>query len=120
MQPDSTITEGIKLSSEAEKTRREFLQEAVRQDPDNTFARYGLAMELAKTDAGAAWDHFEHLLTHHPEYTATYYQAGMFLLNQGRTEEARSVLSAGVEAAGRQGDKHAQGELQAALDDLGT
>lgn len=106
------------MSSEAEKTRREFLKEAVVQDPDNTFARYGLAMELAKSDPGSAWTHFEHLLTHHPEYTATYYQAGMFLLNQGRTEEARKVLSAGVATAGRQNDKHAQGELQAALDDL--
>jgi len=101
-----------------EKSRREFLEDAVGQDPDNTFARYGLAMELAKTDPGTAWTHFEHLLKHHPEYTATYYQAGMFLLNQGRTEEAGKVLSAGVEAAGRQGNKHAQSELQAALDEL--
>lgn len=108
------------MSSEAEKTRREFLEEAVRQDPDNAFARYGLAMELAKSDGEAAWSHFEYLLAHHPEYTATYYQAGMFLVNQGRTGEARKVLSAGVDAAGRQGNKHAQGELQAALDDLGT
>ena len=106
------------MSPEAEKTRREFLEEALRQDPDNTFARYGLALELAKSEPAAAWTHFEYLLLHHPEYSATYYQAGMFLMKQGRLEEARKVLATGVEVTGRQGKQHAQAELQAALDDL--
>ena len=106
------------MSPEAEKTRREFLEEALRQDPDNTFARYGLAMELAKTEPASAWTHFEYLLIHHPQYAATYYQAGMFLLAQGRPDEARKVLAAGVEVTGRQAKHHAQRELQAALEDL--
>jgi hypothetical protein len=106
------------MSPEADKTRREFLEEAVRQDPHNTFARYGLAMELANSEPAAAWSHFEYLLSHHPEYAATYYQAGAFLLKQGRMEEARKVLTTGVEVTGRQGKQHAQSELQAALDDL--
>jgi hypothetical protein len=106
------------MSLEAEKTRREFLEEALRQDPDNTFARYGLAMELANSEPAAAWTHFEYLLVHHPEYVATYFQAGTFLVKQGRLEEARKVLAAGVEVTGRQGKQHAQAELQAALDDL--
>ena len=106
------------MSPEAEKTRREFLEEALRQDPHNTFARYGLALELAKSEPAAAWTHFEYLLLHHPEYSATYYQAGMFLVKQGRLDEARKVLATGVEVTGRQGKQHAQAELQAALDDL--
>ena len=106
------------MSPDAEKTRREFLEEALRQDPNNTFARYGLAMEFAKTEPATAWTHFEYLLQHHPEYSAAYYQAGIFLMNQGRLDEARKVLAAGVEVTGRQGKQHAQGELQAALDDL--
>jgi hypothetical protein len=118
MQPDSAGPEVKKLSPEAEKTRREFLEEALRQNPDNTFARYGLAMELAKTEPEAAWIHFEYLLTRHPEYSATYYQAGMFLLSQGRRADARKVLAAGVDVTGRQGKQHPQHELQAALDDL--
>lgn len=103
---------------EPEKTRREFLEEALQQDPGNTFARYGLALELAKTEPAAAWLHFEYLLLNHPEYSATYYQAGMFLLAQGRPDDARKVLAAGVEVTGRQNKQHAQRELQAALDDL--
>ena len=106
------------MSPEAEKTRREFLQEALRQDPNNTFARYGLALELAKSEPAPAWTHFEYLLVHHPEYSATYFQAGMFLMNQGRIDEARKVLATGVEVTGHQGKQHTQAELQAALDDL--
>jgi len=107
------------MPPEVEKSRREFLEEALRENPDNTFARYGLAMELAKSEPAAAWTHFEYLLLHHPEYSATYYQAGMFLVGQGRPEQARKVLAAGVEVTGRQGKLHAQHELQAALDELG-
>ena len=106
------------MSPESEKTRREFLEEALVQDPHNTFARYGLALELAKTEPAAAWSHFEYLLLHHPQYSATYYQAGMFLVKRGRREEARKVLAEGVEVTGRQGKQHAQAELQAALLDL--
>lgn len=106
------------MSAEAEKTRREFLEEAVAQDPNNTFARYGLAMELVNTEPAVAWTHFQHLLQNHPEYAATYYQAGAFLMKQGRIDEARQVLTAGIEVTSRQGNRHAQGELQAALDDL--
>jgi len=106
------------MSPEAEKTRREFLEDTLRQDPTNTFARYGLAMELAGSEPAIAWTHFEYLLHHQPEYAATYLQAGIFLIKQGRLGEARQVLAKGVEVTGRQGKYHARAELQAALDDL--
>ena len=106
------------MSPETEKTRREFLEEALRQDPNNTFARYGLAMELAATEPATAWTHFDYLLHHHPDYSATYYQAGVFLMKQGRLPEARAVLACGVEVTGGQNKLHAQSELKAALDDL--
>ncbi|MGO8789149.1 MAG: hypothetical protein ACLQVL_17440 [Terriglobia bacterium] len=106
------------MSPEPERTRREFLEEALRQDPGNTFARYGLALELAKSEPVAAWTHFEYLLLHQPEYSATYFQAGAFLVKEGKIDEARKVLAAGLEVTERQGKRHAKAELQAALDDL--
>jgi len=115
---NKTPKEVENMSPEAEKTRREFLEEKLRQDPHNTFARYGLALELAKSEPASAWTHFEHLLLHHPEYSATYFQAGASLMKQGRLDEARKVLVAGIEVTSRQGKQHAQAELQAALDDL--
>lgn len=109
---------GPPLADEAPKSRLEFLTEALRRNPDDAFTRYALALEWAKSAPQEAWQHFDYLLAHHPDYAATYYQAGMFLLGQGRREEARQVLTKGIEVTRRQGKQHAQSELQAALDDL--
>jgi tetratricopeptide (TPR) repeat protein len=102
-----------------EKTRLEFLQDTLAIDPENTFVRYGLAMELQNAGrATEAWTHFDHLLTHHPDYSAAYFQAAMLLIKLHRPEEARKVLERGIDVTGRQGNSHAQSELRAALDDL--
>lgn len=102
-----------------EKTRLEFLQEALAAAPENTFVRYGLAMELQ--NAGKleeSWQVFESLMTGHPEYSAAYFQAGTLLEKLGRREDARRVFERGIEVTGRQGNAHARSELQAALDEL--
>jgi hypothetical protein len=100
------------------KSRRDFLTEALRTNPDDPFTRYALALELASSAPAEAWSHFECLLAHHPDYSATYYQAGAFLLKQGRRAEARQVLAKGIEVTRRQGKQHALSELQAALEEL--
>lgn len=102
-----------------EKSRLEFLKETLAANPDNTFVRYGLAMELSGAgQQDEAWQHFDYLLARHADYSPTYYQAGMLLVRMGRREEAQKVLAQGTEVAGQQGNLHAQSELQAALDDL--
>jgi tetratricopeptide (TPR) repeat protein len=102
-----------------EKTRLELLQDNLRTNPDATFVRYALAMELANSgEPEEAWRHFEYLLEHHAAYSATYYHAGRLLVNLGRRAEAREVLKKGVEVTGSQGNLHAQTELQAALEEL--
>jgi tetratricopeptide (TPR) repeat protein len=102
-----------------DRSRVEFLQEALEANPDDTFARYALAVELSTCDKPAeAWRHFEYLLNRHPDYSATYFQAGKFLVQQDRRHEARRVFAKGIEVAQRQGNHHAQSELQAALESL--
>ena len=99
--------------------RVQFLRDSINVNPDDTFARYALAVEFARDgQSEAAWEHFRHLLEHHPDYAPTYYQAGNLLTSQGRTEEARKVLTQGVEVTRRLGQKHAEGELLAALEAL--
>lgn len=104
-----------------DKTRLEFLRETLASNPDDTFARYGLALELSNSgQAEEAWEHFDYLLANHPEYSATYYQAGTFLARQGRREDARKILLIGIDVTGRQGNLHAQSKLQKALDELAS
>jgi Flp pilus assembly protein TadD len=109
------IREGLMLDNE----RVQFLRSSIDVNPDDAFARYGLAVELARAgEANDAWEHFRYLLDHHPDYWATYYQAGMLLADRGRTEEARQVFSRGIEVTERLGQKHALSELQAALEGM--
>ena len=95
-----------------EPTRIEILEQTLESTPNNTFARYALALELARAGRSEhAWQQFEHLLEHHPDYAATYLQAGMYLAKQGRGDEARVVFSKGIEVNRKQGNLHAQSDV---------
>ena len=95
------------------------LNEILALDPRNSFARYGLAMQLARSgETAAALDEFDKLLTHDPEYTAGYFMAAQTLASAGRTAEAIERLKAGIASAARTGNHHAQSEMQAMLDEL--
>jgi predicted Zn-dependent protease len=99
--------------------RLERLLEFVRDHPDDAFARYGLAMEYARTGRGeAALEEFAALRERHPDYAAGYQQAGQLLIAHERPGEARALLVAGVAAALRSGDRHAAAEMQGLLDEL--
>jgi Tfp pilus assembly protein PilF len=86
-------------------------------NPANTFARYGLAMEYVRSgDLKGAVQEFEAVLTTDPSYSAAYYHGGQALEKLGDLDQARNLYRRGI-AATR--DPHALSELQAALDILG-
>ncbi len=96
------------------------LNEILSQNPNDAFARYGLAMEFSKSeDVDRALEEFAKLLASHPDYTAGYFMAAQTLAKAGRTEEAKTMLSNGIESARRTGNSHAQSEMEALLADLG-
>ena len=95
------------------------LKEILALDPKNSFARYGVAMELAgsgETDAAVA--EFDTLLTNDPDYTAGYFMAAQTLANAQRTPEAIARIKAGIACAARTGNRHALSEMQGMLDEL--
>jgi hypothetical protein len=105
--------------TQAQKSRREILEQFVATRPADAFARYGLAMECAKLgDDQAAVTNFQHLIDNHPAYVAAYFQYGQFLARIGREAEARKLLSDGIVVAQRAGDIHARDEMQGALNSL--
>lgn len=100
-------------------SRIQALHEILSQDPNNTLARYGLAMEYANAgDVDQALSEFTTLLTANPDYAAAYFMAGQTLAKANRTEDAKRMLTDGIAAANRKGDSHAASEMQAFLDDL--
>lgn len=97
------------------------LEEFLAANPNDAFARYGLALECAKADDDAAAEiHFRKLLEAHPEYLYGYFHYGQLLLKLGRGAEAQETFRQGVAAAKRAGDTHALSELEAALEEAVT
>jgi len=95
------------------------LREILALDPKNSFARYGVAMELAgRGETDAALKEYDTLLTLNPDYTAGYFMSAQTLSASGRTQEAIERLKSGIGCAARSGNKHAMSEMQELLDEL--
>ena len=95
------------------------LKEILALDPENSFARYGIAMELAsRGETAAALAEFDTLLANDPDYTAGYFMAAQTLAGAGRKPEAIERLKAGISCADAMGNSHAVNEMQAMLDEL--
>lgn len=88
----------------------------VAQDPKNTFARYGLAMEFANSgELRQAVDEYRAVLKQDENYAPAYYHGGQALEKLGELEQARSLYEKGVEITTRKGDTHTRAEIEAAL-----
>jgi predicted Zn-dependent protease len=95
------------------------LREILALDPKNSFARYGIAMELvALGDIAGALAEFEILLRNDPDYTAGYFMAAQTLAGAGKTVEAIERLKTGIGCAARAGNSHALSEMQTMLDEM--
>ncbi len=96
------------------------LTEILSQNPDDAFARYGLAMEYSKSgDIAQSMEEFSKLLASHPEYTAGYFMAAQTLARAERIDDAKKMLTDGIASARRTGNSHAQSEMEAMLAELG-
>lgn len=95
------------------------LNEILEQDPNNAFARYGLAMEYSNSgQIERALEEFGRLLSSNPDYAAGYFMAAQTLVKANRAEEAKTMLENGIAVAQRKGDSHAQSEMQAMLEEI--
>jgi predicted Zn-dependent protease len=97
----------------------EGLKEILTMDPNNAFARYGLAMELVgQGEVAAGLAEFDTLLAAHPDYTAGYFMAAQALAKEERVPDAIAKLKDGIASARRTGNNHALSEMQGMLDEL--
>jgi tetratricopeptide (TPR) repeat protein len=102
------------------KVRRLKLEEFLAQNPNDAFARYGIALDCFRQgELHAADTHFKTLLINNPDYVPAYQMYAQMLAQSDRVEEAKSVLNKGIESAIRVGNQHARSEMESHLADLG-
>ena len=76
------------------------LTEILAANPDDSFARYGLAMEYSKAGKiEQALAEFKTLIEKNPDYTPGYFMAAQTLAGAERVDEAKRMLVDGIVVA---------------------
>jgi tetratricopeptide (TPR) repeat protein len=93
----------------------EQLQNFYKEDPNDAFNIYALAIEYLKHDTQKSEELFVNLLLNHSGYLPTYYHAGALFVAKEEFEKAIEVYEKGIILAENQGNKKALEELKRAL-----
>jgi len=105
--------------SEASLLRMKKLYEYLEKDPNDSFSRYAIALELLKSGKTAeAVSYFEELIKRDPDYIGTYYQLGKIYISAGETAKAEKIFRDGISISTKSGNTHAKSELMTALNEV--
>ncbi|QDH80074.1 tetratricopeptide repeat protein [Echinicola soli] len=96
-------------------SRIELLQQFAKDEPDNPFNLYALALEYQNSDLKKAVSYFDELLDKHPAYLPTYFHAAALNAEIEEIEKALSIYKSGIELAKTKNDQHALKELKNAF-----
>ena len=95
------------------------LSQILAANPNDTFARYGLAMELvSQNKIDEALAAFEQCIESNPDYVPAYQMSAQTLAAHGNPELAIARLHHGIAAANRTGNQHALAEMSALREEL--
>ena len=96
------------------KERIKQLEKFRKEDPDDPFNIYALALEYLHLDKAKSMELFEELLKNHPDYIGTYYHAAALFTEFGDNDRANNTYLKGIEVAKGKNETHALRELQSA------
>ena len=100
--------------------RRQKIEAMLADDPQDTFLRYSLAMELrSEGDHLKSLEMLTELAGETPPCIPAFFMAAQQLVDLDRIDEARETLRIGIEQARSQGDAHAAAEMSELLTSLG-
>jgi predicted Zn-dependent protease len=95
------------------------LTQILDQNPNDAFARYGLAMaHLSGGSTDNALAEFTKLIELNPDYVPAYQMSAQTLVKLGRTEDALDRLHHGIAAANRTRNQHALAEMEGLRDSI--
>lgn len=95
--------------------RLERLIEMRKEDPNDPFLLYAIAMEHQNAQQlDLALSYYEELVQKHEDYVGTYYHLAKLYEVLQKREEAEACYQKGMNIARKQGDHHAFNELNSA------
>lgn len=96
------------------ENRIQLLLDFIKEQPDDPFNVYALAMEYRDNQPVQALFYLEQLLQQHPTYLASYYHAAALYAETGDRAKAEAVYQRGIELARSQKNDKALQELSRA------
>jgi tetratricopeptide (TPR) repeat protein len=97
------------------------LNEFLKQDPNDTFSLFAMAIELKSLERfSEALDYFERVLAIDPGYVSVYYQKAQILVKLARLDDARITLQTGMPLAVEAGQLHARDRMRELLEILNS
>jgi tetratricopeptide (TPR) repeat protein len=101
------------------KSRKDMLEEFLAADPNDSFSRYALALELEKASrVDEAIAQLQEVIARDADYVAAYYHLGRLLTKAGKEEAALEIYRRGFEVANKMGDQKTRNEIQEAIEML--
>ena len=97
--------------------RIKMLKQFIADDPSDPFNHYALALELMKSDKEQAMKIFDQLISSHPDYVPSYYQAALLHIELSLNDEATKIIEQGMDEAKKQNNLKTMNELRSLLDE---
>ena len=94
------------------------LEKFLKEDPDDPFIIYALAIEWINSDLMKSKTYFDELLSKHPSYVGTYYHAARVYLALDNKSRAMEIYEGGITIATKANNNHALAELQTAYNQI--
>ncbi|MEC8557648.1 MAG: hypothetical protein VXZ82_21815 [Planctomycetota bacterium] len=102
-------------------SRREKIEDMLKDEPQDVFLRYSLAMEMSSAgEVEEALDLFSTLANEKPPHVPAFFRSAQILADNDQVNESRRFLREGIEIARALGDMHAAGEMGEMLAELGS
>ena len=98
--------------------RLDILLNQLKNDGEDPFLLYGIALEYISTDITKALEYLQQTRSKYPDYLATYYQLGVVLEQINQIDESIKVLKEGAAIARLQGNQKILQELNTYITNL--
>lgn len=95
------------------------LEEFLKNEPNDSFLNYALAIEyVGLKDYARAKEILTRLLERDPDYTATYYHLGKLYQQEKNNDKAEEIYEEGIRLTRMKREQHKLAELQTALNNM--